>query len=179
MDKLVGELLTLARLEALPGHAMNELVDVADMVEQIAAHACFEAGPAGPPIRVAAQAGATVRGAPDLLWRAIENVVRNAARHGASDSGIDIVVCAAGRTLWIDVLDRGRGIDEHELPSIFAPFWRSARSASSSDGYGLGLTIAQRVLAAHGGSITLDNRDGGGLRVTITLPRAAPINAEL
>jgi signal transduction histidine kinase len=174
MDRLVGELLTLSRLEAATGQAGDELVDVVEMVDQIADDARFEAGAH---IDVAAPTPLSVRGAPDLLWSAVENIVRNAVKHGgaagkAADGKVEIMLHPDHDEVHIEVLDRGPGILEAHVGSIFEPFFRSNPTRNNVDGHGLGLAIAKRVVENHGGRITAANRPGGGLRVTISLPRA-------
>lgn len=182
MDKLVGELLTLSRLEALPDALRREPVDLTELADSIVADARFEGarhevrdgGPAsaGPRILIEAEGSVVISGDPDLLWSALENVVRNAAKHGAQ-GGIVTVALRAGEGLArIDVLDRGPGIPQQDLAAVFQPFFRAGASRSGVDGHGLGLAIAQRVVQAHGGEIVARNRDGGGLQVTITLPQA-------
>ena len=174
MDKLVGELLTLSRLEATQRIAQREPIDVGEMVEQIADDARFESSGTGAVITVAASDGITVAGAPDLLWRALENIMRNAIKHGGGL--VDIAVACTDAQVTIRVCDRGRGIHPDDLPSLFQPFFRCQAvdgSQASVDGHGLGLAIARRVIDAHDGVIHVDNRAGGGLAVTITLPRAA------
>ena len=175
MDKLVGELLTLSRLEANPDLPKNELVDMQELVDGIALDARFEAGDDGPTIEVEIEGEpqATVRGAPDLLWRAVENVVRNAVKHGGAGGRVDIRLYARGPLVHVDVLDRGPGILDADLPTVFEPFFRSNPGKNNIDGHGLGLAIAQRVVHAHGGTIVARNRDGGGLQVAIALPLAA------
>jgi signal transduction histidine kinase len=171
MDKLVGELLTLSRLEATQRVEHKEPINIGEMVEQIADDARFESSNSGAVIAVTAVDGITVSGAPDLLWRAVENVVRNAIKHGGGD--VDIHVARTDADVAIAVCDRGPGIHQNDLPSLFQPFFRcqSADGAQNSvDGHGLGLAIARRVIDAHDGHIRVANRDGGGLAVTITLP---------
>jgi signal transduction histidine kinase len=168
MDRLVGELLTLSRLEAANGLPAPEPVDLVEMVDQIADDARFEAGAR---IDVDAPVPVTVRGAPDLLWSAVENIVRNAVKHGGAGGAVDIALHPDGGMVHIDVLDRGPGILDQHLGDIFEPFFRSNPAQNNVDGHGLGLAIAKRVVETHGGRITAANREGGGLRVTITLPR--------
>jgi two-component system OmpR family sensor kinase len=170
MDRLVDELLTLSRLEATPSVSKSEMVDLTEMVEQIADDARFEAGPDGAAV-VVEGAGAAVPGEPALLWRAIENVVRNAIKHGAGRE-VRIGMRSVGGSVHIDVCDRGPGIAEADLASIFQPFFRSNPTHNNVDGHGLGLAIAQRVVHGHGGTIAAANQAGGGLRVTISLPVA-------
>ena len=173
MDKLVGELLTLSRLEATPRIEQKEPIDIGEMVEQIADDARFESAGSGAEIVVAAVDGITVNGSPDLLWRAVENIVRNAIKHGGGM--VDIGVARAATEVHIAVRDRGPGIHPGDLPSLFQPFFRCQAvdgAQNSVDGHGLGLAIARRVIDAHDGAIRVENRDGGGLAVTITLPLA-------
>ena len=177
MDKLVGELLTLSRLEASPDVLRREPIDLVELLDGIVADARFEAGETGTgkadnALRIDFDAcvGVAVSGDPDLLWSAIENVVRNAARHGAPGRIVTVLVRAVDGLARSDVLARRPGIAPEDLPAIFQPFFRSGASRTGVDGHGLGLAIAQRVVQAHGGGIIAVNRDGGGLQVTITLP---------
>ena len=174
MDKLIGELLTLSRLEASPDALRRETVDLVELIDGIVADARFEATQANADdtLRIAFEAhdNVGVSGDPDLLWSALENVVRNAARHGAPGGIVAVNVRAADGIARVDVLDRGPGIAADDLPAIFQPFFRAGASRTGVDGHGLGLAIAQRVVHAHGGEIVAVNRDGGGLQVSITLP---------
>ncbi|MDY0975809.1 ATP-binding protein [Massilia sp. CFBP9012] len=171
MDKLIGELLTLSRLEAMPDALRREAVDLTELADGIVADARFEASESTR-ILIEAEGTVGVTGDPDLLWSALENVVRNAAKHGAQGGIVNVTVRADEKLARIDVLDRGPGIAQQDLAAIFQPFFRAGASRTGVDGHGLGLAIAQRVLHAHGGEIVARNREGGGLQVTITLPRA-------
>jgi two-component system OmpR family sensor kinase len=170
MDQLVGELLTLARLETAAALPALDDIGIADMVAEIGADAAFEAASQGRRVTVAGTTAAQVRGAPDLLWRAIDNVVRNAIKHSPRGGVVEIVLGDAAGQALLRVRDRGPGVDSADLDTIFEPFYRSHPGAANLDGHGLGLAIARRVIDAHGGTITAANRDGGGLDVTIALP---------
>ncbi|MDB5951906.1 MAG: hypothetical protein JWR65_3761 [Massilia sp.] len=175
MDKLVGELLTLSRLEvasALPAH---EDIALMELIDAIVADARFEAGQQGRSIDLTGAAPVFLRGAPDLLWRAIENVVRNAIKHSPEGGAVTIHLEARIDQVTVTVMDRGPGVAPEHLAAIFQPFFRSENSAHNVDGHGLGLAIAQRVIDAHGGTIAASNRDGGGLCVVITLPLAGSV----
>jgi two-component system OmpR family sensor kinase len=138
----------------------------------------FEAGDDGPAIEVTIEGRidnerqVAVRGAPDLLWRAFENVVRNAVKHGGAGGVVEFNLRADAKWAYIGVLDRGPGIAPADLPTIFQPFFRSHPSKNNVDGHGLGLAIAERVIHAHGGTIRAMNREGGGLQVAIVVPLA-------
>jgi two-component system OmpR family sensor kinase len=170
MDKLVGELLTLSRLEASAALPAQEDIALMELIDGIAADARFEAGQQQRGIEVKGAPVVTLRCAPDLLWRAIENVVRNAIKHSPEGGMVTIELAADVDKVTIGVLDRGPGVAPADLDAIFQPFYRSDSGAHSVDGHGLGLAIAQRVIDAHAGTIAATNREGGGLRVAITLP---------
>ncbi len=173
IDALVGELLTLARLDAgTLGKARAE-VDLAALLEQIAEDAEIEAQAKGCELKLECPPALSVQGDQELLGRAIENLVRNAIRYSPSGSPIGLAagVDESAPEIWIGVRDAGPGVAESELQAIFEPFYR-ARNNSSNDGYGLGLAIAQRIATAHGGSIFARNRPQGGLEVTLRLPAA-------
>jgi two-component system OmpR family sensor kinase len=170
MDKLVGELLTLARLEAGAIKASQEEISMADLLEQIGDDARYEATSQGRIVVQEGEADVQVMGQADLLGRAIENVVRNAIKHSPEGGEIRLQVqpLAETRQLRIRVLDRGPGVAPADLEHIFQPFYRSA--SANTEGHGLGLAIAQHVVQAHGGKIKATNRTDGGLCVEITLP---------
>ncbi|NRR31182.1 HAMP domain-containing protein [Oxalobacteraceae bacterium] len=177
MDKLVGELLTLARLEAGALSALPEEISMAELLDQIADDASFEAASARRKVVIEGDADVLVMGQTDLLGRAIENVVRNAIKHSPEGGTVQLQLDARPekRQLHIRVLDRGPGVAPADLEAIFRPFFRSSDTLRSTEGHGLGLAIAQQVVQAHGGGISATNRpDGGGLCVEIVLP-AAPL----
>ena len=170
MDKLVGELLTLARLEAGAIRASQEEISMADLLEQIADDASYEAASQQRTVVREGDADVLVLGQADLLGRAIENVVRNAIKHSNEGGEVQLQVRSLpdARQLCIRVLDRGPGVAPADLETIFQPFFRSANAGT--EGHGLGLAIAQHVIEAHGGSIKATNRAGGGLCVEMILP---------
>jgi two-component system OmpR family sensor kinase len=172
MDKLVGELLTLSRLEVAGALPAQEEIALMELVDGIVADARFEAEQQGRRIDLAGAALVTLRCAPDLLWRAIENVVRNAIKYSPEDGAVSVALEATVDKVTLSVRDRGPGVAPHHLEAIFQPFFRSEEGGHSLDGHGLGLAIAQRVIDAHAGTIAASNREGGGLCVVITLPLA-------
>lgn len=173
MDKLVGELLTLSRLES-GTPAGQELIHSDELFAELADNARFEAETADKKLILAYSteelSKISLIGRYELLHRAIENVLRNAIRHTHAGTSVTLQAGVKEKSLHISVLDEGSGVPEAELQTIFHPFYRSPQAEQSSEGYGLGLAITQRVIQAHGGSIVASNRSSGGLCMHIVLP---------
>ncbi len=168
MNRLVGELLTLSRLDAgVVGEV--ERVDTAELLAGIVDDARFEGGPSGVIVDFRPGAMPEVMANPELLHRAIENVVRNALRYSPSGGVLGIAAGQSGDTFLIRVSDEGPGVAEDELEAIFKPFHRG-ESQVASEGYGLGLAIAQRIIAAVNGKIWAKRGKPSGLVVSIELP---------
>ncbi|KAB2930436.1 MAG: HAMP domain-containing protein [Candidatus Contendobacter sp.] len=171
LDELVGELLTLSRLEAGMSGAADEQVDLVELVASIADDARFEAEAHGRRVLFSGAGEAIARVRAELLHRAFENVIRNAVKYTREDTAVEVRVerRAAPDRLLVTVADRGPGVPESDLEAVFEPFFRSGSGAKTA-GFGLGLAIARRAIEAHGGSIRALNRPGGGLQVEIVLP---------
>lgn len=174
MDDLIEQLLTLARAQARQGDSDFASVDVVELLAQIVEDARFEAGMKLCQVSLHAQGMFLIHGHEELLYRAFENIIRNAVRYTAA--GTEVLVQASlapgGQWLQVSVSDHGPGVEPARLQLIFEPFDQG--TDDSGDGFGLGLAIAQRAIALHGGSITALAADSGGLRVRIELPRASP-----
>ncbi len=169
MDVLVGEILAVARLDAAAGQRQLQSIPLAEWLDELLSDAAFEAGSHGGTVELVNHGPDTLHCEPELLARAVENVLRNAIRHGGAGGRILFVVDQDNGGVRFTVADRGPGVPEAELESIFQPFFRSAH-AQATGGYGLGLALARRIVEAHGGVIRAANRVGGGLEVVIELP---------
>lgn len=111
-----------------------------------------------------------ITGRPVGLGRAFGNLIDNAQRYGGT---ADVTLTTAQGSAMVTVDDTGPGIPADRLDAVFEPFVRGDESRSTdTGGAGLGLSIARTIVLAHGGEITLANRDTGGLRATVTLPLA-------
>lgn len=172
LDRLIGQVLHLSRLDARASTVARDEVDLADLVDGIAADAAFEAQALGVQVEFAPPAAPVrVRADAQLLASAVENVVRNALRYTAPGTAVTLDVSVAGGEARVRVRDRGPGVPESELERIFEPFHRVAESRErGSGGDGIGLAITARVLAAHGGRAVAANAADGGLVVTLSLP---------
>jgi len=178
LDDLVGQLLTLSRLEAGVVQGLEEYLDVGELLEDIVDDARFEAAASGRDVRLHGDGELLLKGRAELLRRAFENVIRNGVRHTAPGTAVEVSVerAATGTGLTVSVCDQGPGVPETELATLFEPFVRSAQGETGG-GYGLGLAITRRAVEAHGGTVAASNRAGGGLCVTLQLPLATDLAA--
>jgi signal transduction histidine kinase len=107
---------------------------------------------------------------PERLLQAFLNILDNAIKHSSTDSKISVSGNVEALRIAIDIRDQGPGISDSDLPHIFEQFYTADRSRQGS-GTGLGLAIAQRIVEAHGGSITANSKGvGKGATFTIHLP---------
>jgi len=168
----------LARLESGTLTPERVVVDLEAIVRDVAEDAAFEAQGRGRRVQIVEASPELVLGDAELLRSAVENVVRNALAHAPEATSVEIGLRREGRRgssrVRIAVRDHGSGVPEAALPHIFQPFYRvgDARSRNSG-GIGLGLTIVDRTIRLHGGSVRAANAPDGGLVVELTLPAAA------
>jgi len=168
LDQLIEEILLLLRLTGQQSVPALEPCNLALLVKDQVDNACFEQP------RVSYQGPATLHAQldPRQIGRALENVIRNALKYSAD--AIDVHLESTPQHAIIRVADRGPGIDAALLERIFDPFVRAdAARSRDAGGWGLGLAIAARAVALHGGRIDAENRSAGGLRVTLCLPLMA------
>jgi two-component system, OmpR family, sensor histidine kinase CpxA len=177
LNQLIGQILALARMDSAVNLERKEVFDLTVMLQEIAADGEYEARVRHAAIKLDAPSECVIAGAPEMLRSAIENVVRNAIHHTAQGSTVEITLdgrCASERPRAIvSVRDYGLGVPQDFIPRIFEPFYRLPEDAcGAANGSGLGLAIADRAVRLHGGRVTAANARGGGLLVTLELPRA-------
>lgn len=169
LNELISRLLTLASLESGSQEFDRRAINLADLVEQIAADADFEARALGKSVTVTEAAKCRMTGSERLLRSAIENVLRNAVKYTNEGTMVEVAVQANGGKAFVKVSDQGGGVPEDELQNLFRPFYRVGEARErKTGGTGLGLAIAERAILAHKGQIEARN-NGGGLEVEITL----------
>lgn len=172
LNQLIGQLLTLSSMEASESLDKIERVSMKKLLEEMTPDASYEAQQRDASVALDAQCDCLVEGRRELLYRAVENVVRNAVRYTQSGTQVEIRLSRDDHQMaLIEVSDRGPGIPESEVASIFRPFYRVdvARSAQTG-GFGVGLAIAERAIKLHNGHIRASNRVGGGTTIQISLP---------
>ena len=163
VERLVEEMLALARLDEGVGPARRE-VDAADFLREAVAAAPGEAtlGPT---------AAGRIDLDPEMVARVIRNLVENARHHTGPDGTVTVSSTATGNRLRVDVDDDGPGIAPAERERVFDRFHRSdvARTRAAG-GSGLGLAIARSIIAAHGGGIWAEASPLGGARISFEVP---------
>jgi signal transduction histidine kinase len=174
LDRLVEDLLTLARLDEAGGNQRHEAVELDDLVRSV----CAGYDHARVPVRAHGSA-VTVDGDPEALRRVVINLVSNAVRYAASEVTVDVraETVAGVPVARLVVEDDGPGIPPRERQRVFDRFYRVQESRSrDTGGTGLGLPIVRDIVNNHGGRVQLAARaDGGsGLRAIVTLPAARP-----
>ncbi len=106
-----------------------------------------------------------------LVRRTLDNLVENARKYSPEHAPIKLTARSDETAVEFEVVDQGAGIPEEDLPYVFSPFFRSERSrVRSAGGVGLGLTLAKRIVDAHGGTITIQSKVNEGTRVVVRLP---------
>ncbi len=169
MDILIGELLTLARLEA-GETTQRECFDLGELVAELVEDARFERQTHPLNITLEHSPQLLIDADPVQIQRALDNVLRNALRYAPPDSSLTVRCRQVGQdSARVVIEDEGPGAPPELLGQLFEPFVR----AGDNGGFGLGLTIARRAIAAAGGEISAENRAEGGFRVRITLPLIA------
>ncbi len=177
LERLVEDLFTYAQLEYLELVPKRELFDLGDLLHRIIEGFrpqaetrginMIEDGPVEPCL---------LKGDTHLLTRAFGNLVENALRYTPVEGTIVLFWQRQNACIQFSLTDSGSGIASEDLPHLFTPLYRGERSRNrQTGGAGLGLTIARRIMQAHGGDLTARNAVTGGAVFLGSLPA---INAE-
>jgi signal transduction histidine kinase len=176
LDRLVGDVLEAARLEAQGAAALRVEARALDPAA-LAGEAAERFRAVHPDRALALELDAplpALRGDPALLRRLLGNLLENAAKY--SDAAAPVTLAArrgAGGAVVLEVRDRGIGIAPEDLSRLFTPFFRTDRSrARGTGGTGLGLALAKRIAEAHGGTIAARSAAGEGTVFSVELPPA-------
>ena len=165
LDRLVGNLLSMSRIEAGALQPDRQVLDLGELV-QLAAHRLR-------PLFVHAHLDvdtpasmSLVDGDHSQLDQVLSNLFENAARHAPAGSVVTVALrCGSDHTVELVVVDRGRGVAAADAEHVFQPFWRGADSRSS----GLGLAIVRAIVQAHDGTVTVEDTPGGGATFVVRL----------
>jgi len=173
LESLVNDVLGLLRETSETAVKIDEDMDLSALLTDLVEVVNYEVPEGSKGILWQETAPCYFHGDRELLWRAMENLMRNALRYTEPEKGVhlDLVVSKRKSSARLVVRDFGPGVPAGELEKIFEPFYRVQESRDrGSGGHGLGLSIAANAVQRHGGSIQARNAEDGGLVVTIELP---------
>jgi two-component system sensor histidine kinase CpxA len=174
LSQLVGTLLDMTSAEGGVFTRRMMTVRIATLAQEIVDDCRLEAEARRVSITSAVSSTATVKCEPELVRRAIENVLRNAVRFAPPDTAVETRVEDQSDRVVVSIRDYGSGVPPEALERIFDAFYRVDDSRNSaSGGAGLGLSIARRAVLLHHGEIVAENASPG-LRVRITIPTVTP-----
>lgn len=172
LNHLIGELLTLARLRSGATDLRRSHIDVLDLLTAIVDDANFEAAAKQCEVRYTPAGSFVIMAEGETLYRAYENIIRNAVKYAPPKSVIEVEASVASHELVVVVTDQGPGVPPEMLAAIFEPFKRGEETDDTGvTGFGLGLAIANHAIKRHGGTIEARPAPGGGLSVRVSIPR--------
>ena len=170
LERIIGDLLDLARLEGGGPGMRVDVVSVANLFDRVATRHERELLERRVTLRQLIEPGAdTLQGDQDRLEQALQNLAGNALRHTPDGGEISLSATVRDRAMVLSVRDSGPGIPAAHLPLIFDRFYKVDSSRRAAGGSGLGLSIVRAIVERHGGTITA--RNDGGAVFEITLPR--------
>jgi signal transduction histidine kinase len=176
-ERLINGLLLLARTEH--GITNRSYVDLVDVVEHVTDETAGQADAARVAVAVE-PAEAPVLGDALLLEQLVRNLLDNAVRHNLATGGWVRLTTSADRLARLTVSNTGPAVPRYDIPSLFEPFRRAGGERVGVNGStGLGLSIVRAIVHAHGGHVSAEPRDGGGLIITVSLPLAVKEGALL
>ena len=172
LNALVGQLLQVTRAEGDPASLRRDPLRLDELVQQLVDDSSIEAAAHGCDLKYEKREPVTVAGDPELLRRAVENVIRNAIRYAPRETAVEVSLARNNGKAVVGVRDQGSGVPEEALPRLFDAFYRVEGDRDrASGGTGLGLSIARRAIELHKGSIRARNAQPG-LEVEMELPVA-------
>ncbi len=171
MNRLVGDLERLARIESDPAPLQKEEVDLRQVAQNAIALYATEA--ALKEVEVRLQGGSAVlQGDRDKLSQVAVNLLSNALKFTPKGGRVTITLSVSDGFATLEVADSGPGVPPEHLPHIFERFYRADPSRNrSTGGSGIGLAIVKAIAERHGGSVTAHNSRRGGACFVVTLPR--------
>ncbi len=181
MNRLVGDLLSLSRVEAEARRRPAEKVDLSAVVAGAMQLLKSEAEARGVALIRAGESGpAHVPGDPDQLTQVVTNLIENAMKYGGSGGEVRIEIAPVahepvlrGAAIRVDVIDKGEGIEAMHLPRLTERFYRvDSHRSREQGGTGLGLAIVKHIIARHRGRLRIESEKGKGSRFSVILPVA-------
>jgi signal transduction histidine kinase len=171
LNRLVTDLFELARLESGTRELEIEPLALAELAQDAVQQFRLAAADRGVEVEARTPAGAaTVDGDMGLLARVLDNLIDNGVRHTPPGGRVTIELRETPQWVTLQVSDTGCGIAPEDLPHVFDRFFHRERDGAQSEGAGLGLAIARRIVELHGGTIRADSSPGQGTIFAVALP---------
>jgi two-component system sensor histidine kinase CpxA len=178
LENLIDEVLGLLRESSNSQALKLSTFDLSDLLQDLVETVDYEIADDRQQIELRLHPPLALDADRELLWRVFENLLRNALVHSGKAGAIQIdAETVSSGEVQVRVLDSGPGIPEAHIERIFEPFYRvdEARDRRTG-GHGLGLAIAASAVRSHGGRISASNRPGGGLEISVLLPRQQAVS---
>ncbi|HEX5757746.1 MAG TPA: ATP-binding protein, partial [Thermoanaerobaculia bacterium] len=171
LEALLGDLLTLARLEGVEPAAEPEPVDLAALARGALELVARRAEERGVRLTLESAPLPPVPGEADALERLLCNLLDNAIKYNRPDGTVTLALARDGDRAVVEVRDTGIGIPPEALPRLFERFYRVDKGrAREEGGTGLGLAIVKHVAQSHGGTVAVESRPGQGSTFRVELP---------
>ncbi|NMO18000.1 HAMP domain-containing histidine kinase [Pyxidicoccus fallax] len=172
LDRMVGDLLDATRIEAGKLELRPEVRDARELASEVME--LYRSGDSGHVLQLSLpDAPVLVHADPARVEQVLHNLVSNALKYSPAGSRVDVAVRREAGEVLLSVADQGIGISEAEMRLLFAPFQRTGNARQRAPGVGLGLSVARRIVEAHGGHIEVDSRPGVGSTFRVHLPLAS------
>ncbi|MCP3143094.1 sensor histidine kinase [Pyxidicoccus xibeiensis] len=172
LDRMVGDLLDSTRIEAGKLELQLEVRDACDLAREVVE--LYRSGDSGHVLQLSLpETPVLVRADPARLEQVLHNLVSNALKYSPAGSRVDVAVRREKGEAFLSVTDQGIGISEEELHLLFVPFRRTGNARQRAPGVGLGLSVARRIVEAHGGRIEVASKPGAGSVFNVVLALAA------
>ena len=171
MSALISQLLTLARADRGQDRILRETLDLSGLAEMVALQIAEPAEQKSIAVHTEIASGLTVQGDETMLMRLLFNLMENGIKYGREGGNLWLSLKPCGNAACGTVRDDGIGITPEQLPKIWNRFYQAEPSRSASrDGVGLGLSMAQYIVQAHGGTISAESEPGVGSVFTFRIP---------
>ncbi|MFL5353496.1 ATP-binding protein [Archangium sp.] len=177
LDRMVGDLLDATRIEAGRFELSLEERDARELATSVVE--LYQAGSSSHDLRLLLPEEPVILSCDAMrVEQVLHNLVSNALKYSPTGSLVEVSVAPEGDEAVLAVKDQGIGISAEELRHLFAPFRRTGKARETAPGVGLGLSVARRIVEAHGGRIEVDSRPGVGSTFRVCLPLShAPAHA--
>lgn len=180
MTRIVKDLLTLTRLDYNRMEMMMEPIDLRALALEVERSMAMVAGNAGLTLTAEIPKGMPqVNADRERIEQVLVNIVSNAVKYNKPHGTIRITGSWGEETVSLTVQDTGIGVPAEDVPHLFERFYRVDKARSrESGGTGMGLSIAEEIMTAHGGSISFESKLGSGSKVTVSFPRSGQVTAD-